>query len=659
MGPDQHIRRHGAAHQRLSRLTLSAALRLVFSWFIAALAIGPAFAQTTTTYSNSTTGAIGAGTACPSSPLVRNFTVSTSYTISDVDLGLLVTHTWRGDLRVTLQSPADTRVQLVNGDANNISGDNFNVRLNDSGIQTVNTDAATGNHGTSAPPYANDFSPNSPLSAFIGENSSGTWRLEICDLYPSADSGTFERADLYLTSMPANRADLSLAKTVSNGAPANGSAISYTLTVANAAASTQTATGIIVTDILPGGFSYTSSSGTGTYNPSTGQWSVGSLAPGASASITINGTVTASAGATVVNTAEITASSQFDPDSTVNNGATGEDDYATRSFIVSGTRTAGTPPTLVCPAGTSLLDWNSQSWTSGSSTGSATLPFIGTVNFAVTTEGSYSVPLALTSDNTGGFASTELSLFQSIEYTNRNQVTTTTVTLPTAVPGVQFRVFDIDYAVNDFADKLTVVGSFGGSTVYPTLTNGIANYVAGNVAIGDAGSGGTSANGNVVVTFSSPVDTIVITYGNHTTAPADPDGQAISIHDFTFCRPVAVLSVAKTSSVVSDPSNGTTDPKAIPGAVMLYCILVTNPGSGTATSVTLNDAIPAQTTFVPGSIRSGSSCAAAATLEDDNAAGADESDPVGASFAGTTLSATVSSLLPSTAMAIIFNATVN
>lgn len=659
MGPDQHIRRHGAAHQRLSRLTFSAALRLVFSWFIAALAIGPAFAQTTTTYSNSTTGAIGAGTACPSSPLVRNFTVSTSYTISDVDLGLLVTHTWRGDLRVTLQSPAGTRVQLVNGDTTNISGDNFNVRLNDSGIQTVNTDAATGNHGTSAPPYANDFSPNSPLSAFIGENSSGTWRLEICDLYPSADNGTFERADLYLTSMPANRADLSLAKTVSNGAPANGSAISYTLTVANAAASTQTATGIIVTDILPGGFSYTSSSGTGTYNPSTGQWSVGSLAPGASASITINGTVTASAGATVVNTAEITASSQFDPDSTVNNGATGEDDYATRSFIVSGTRTAGTPPTLVCPAGTSLLDWNSQSWTSGSSTGSATLPFIGTVNFAVTTEGSYSVPLALTSDNTGGFASTELSLFQSIEYTNRNQVTTTTVTLPTAVPGVQFRVFDIDYAVNDFADKLTVVGSFGGSTVYPTLTNGIANYVAGNVAIGDAGSGGTSANGNVVVTFSSPVDTIVITYGNHTTAPADPDGQAISIHDFTFCRPVAVLSVAKTSSVVSDPSNGTTDPKAIPGAVMLYCILVTNPGSGTATSVTLNDAIPAQTTFVPGSIRSGSSCAAAATLEDDNAAGADESDPVGASFAGTTLSATVSSLLPSTAMAIIFNATVN
>ena len=95
-------------------------------WLAMALVVAPAArAQTTTTYSNTTGGAISNGTPC-SSPLVRNFTVSTSYIVGDVDLGVLATHTWRGDIRITLQSPAGTRVQLVNGDTNNISGDNFN-----------------------------------------------------------------------------------------------------------------------------------------------------------------------------------------------------------------------------------------------------------------------------------------------------------------------------------------------------------------------------------------------------------------------------------------------------------------------------------------------------------------------------------------------------
>lgn len=242
-------------------------------WLAMALVVAPAArAQTTTTYSNTTGGAINSGTPC-SSPLVRNFTVSTSYIVGDVDLGVLATHTWRGDLRITLQSPAGTRVQLVNGDTNNISGDNFNVRLNDGGAQTVNTDGNTATHSTSAPPYQNDFSPNSPLSAFNGENAQGTWRLEICDQYPQADNGNFVRADLYLTSLPANYADLSLAKSVSSAAPATGSSISYTLAVTNASGSPATATGVTVLDTLPAGFSFTSATGLAaiTVRPASGR----------------------------------------------------------------------------------------------------------------------------------------------------------------------------------------------------------------------------------------------------------------------------------------------------------------------------------------------------------------------------------------------------
>src|SRR3546814_18036441 len=54
-----------------------------------------------------------------------------------------------------------------------------------------------------------------------------------------------------------------------------------------------------------------------------------------------------------------------------------------------------------------------------------------------------------------------------------------------------------------------------------------------------------------------------------------------------------------------------------------------------ATGIAIADPLPAGTSFVPGSLRSGASCAGAATAEDDNASGADENDPFGASVAGT------------------------
>lgn len=617
-----------------------------------------ASAQTTTTYVEGTDGTINNTTTC-TAPLVRNFSVTTSFTVGDVDLGVYITHTYRGDLRMTLQAPDGTRVQLVNGNSNTISGDNFNVRLNDTGTQQVNSDSATAAHSTTAPPpFANNFSPNSPLSAFSGRNSQGTWRLEICDIFPSQDNGTFRHAELYLTSAPPSYADLSLSKTVSTATPAAGATITYTLQVTNAAGSPTTATGVTVTDLLPAGTSYVSHSGFGTYNSATGLWTVGSVAAGQTRTLSIQATVTAMASATVVNASEVSASSIQDIDSTPGNGSTSEDDYAAASFTVQGARTAGTPPTLTCPAGSSPFDWDANPWPANSLANSYSLTNIGTISFSIASTGAWTGSPVLNNSNNGGLAGTQLSLFQSLDFNNQAETATTTITLPTAVPGVQFRVFDIDYAANDFADKLTVTGSFNGSPVTPTLTNGVANYVLGNSAYGDAASGGTSADGNVVVTFASPVDTIVIVYGNHSTAPANPDGQAISIWDMTFCNPVAVLGVTKVSTLISDPTNGTTNPRAIPGAVMEYCILVQNPGSGTATNVVGTDNIPATLTYSAGSITSGPTCGTAITAEDDDATGANESDPFGASVTGTQLTATAATLGPGAGFALKFRATI-
>jgi len=616
-----------------------------------------ASAQTVNQYTNSTTGSINAFTSC-TTPLVRNFTVGTSFTVADVDLGLFMSHAWRGDIRVTLQSPAGTRVQVINGNTNN-AADNLNVILSDENTGQVGGSGhvADDQLTPAPPPYQRALVSNNALSAFDGQNSAGTWRLEICDTFPSADNGTFTRADLYLTQPPASYADLSLTKTVSNATPASGNAIAYTLSVTNSASSPSAASGVTVLDQLPVGVSFVSATGTGSYDSTSGVWTVGSIPAGTTRTLTINVTVTAGLGTTIQNDAEILASSIVDLDSVPNNGSTLEDDDASVSFTTTGTRTAGTPPTLVCPNGTTLLDWNAQSWTSGSSTGTATVANIGTIGFNVTTQGTFTVPLELNATITGGTVG-QNSLYQNVEYTTRTQTTTTVVTLPIAVPGTHFTIFDVDYAANDFADKIAITGSYNGASVTPALTNGITNYVFGNVAIGDVTATDTTNQGTVIATFSSPVDTITIVYGNHTTAPADPDGQAIAINDFTFCNPQTTLSVTKLSSVVSDGVSGT-NPKSVPGAIVRYCVLVSNSGSATSSNVVATDSIPANLTFIPGSMFSGTSCASATTAEDDNNSGGDETDPYGMDFAANVVTGRAASLGPAASFAMVFNATVN
>jgi uncharacterized repeat protein (TIGR01451 family) len=651
----------GPAKQNDSRHIWGRAMAALAAVIGCASLTAPAAAQTA---SNTTTGAINSGTTC-TAPLVRNFSVSLSFTVGDVDLGVLATHTWRGDMQITLQSPAGTRVQLVNGDVNAVDGDNFNVRLDDAAATLVNTDGNSVSHTTTAPPYQNQFRPNAVLSAFNGQNSAGTWRLEICDLFPSSDDGTFQRADLYLTSLSATYADLSLTSSVSNASPANGATISYTLTVSNAGAPSQSASGITVGNILPLGTSFVSASGSGSFNSGTGIWTVPTLAPGASATITINATVTATSGATITSFAEIRSSSLSDLDSTPNNGSVTEDDDAQATFTVAGTRVAGTPPTLTCPL-TTLHDWDAVTWAAGSTSNSYAIANIGTVGWSITNPGTWlnnatyggQSPAEQTVVN-GGIAGAGQSLFQLTDMANQSQAAVTTITLPTAVPGLQFRIFDVDFASGQFADRVTVTGTFNGASVTPILTNGIANYVIGNSAFGDATSADTSGNGNVVVTFTSPVDTITITYGNHSLAPANPGQQAIAIHDITFCRPQATLTVDKTSTIVSDPVNGTTNPKFIPGATARYCILVTNAGSATTTTVALTDTLPANTTLVAGSFRTGTSCAGATTVEDADTVGADESDPFGMALTGTTITGIAASMAPASTVAFVFDVTVN
>lgn len=69
----------------------------------------------------------------------------------------------------------------------------------------------------------------------------------------------------------------------------------------------------------------------------------------------------------------------------------------------------------------------------------------------------------------------------------------------------------------------------------------------------------------------------------------------------------ALLAVYKTSVVTADPVNGASNPKAIPGSTIQYAISIANSGSAPADTVILSDQIPANTTFIGGSVATSNS----------------------------------------------------
>ncbi len=161
-----------------------------------------------------TTGNIVDSTNCATT-VTRTFTVGTNFTVADVNLGVLLSHTYRSDLRITLTSPLGTSVQIMT----NVGGaaDNLNVLFDDEASAAISSHSVDDTTGT-VPPYLRTFRPTAAMTAFDGQNAQGTWTMVICDSV-STDVGTFTRADLYLTSAPASYADLSLTKTVSNANP--------------------------------------------------------------------------------------------------------------------------------------------------------------------------------------------------------------------------------------------------------------------------------------------------------------------------------------------------------------------------------------------------------------------------------------------------------
>ena len=129
-----------------------------------------------------------------------------------------------------------------------------------------------------------------------------------------------------------NATDLSVTKTVSSSNPLISTNVTYTVTVTNNGPAA--ASGVALTDSLPAGLTFVSATGSGstTYNSGTGVWTVGALASGANATLSI--VATAGTAGTIVNTAQVSAMTEFDTDSTPGNSVASEDDQAGVSITV-------------------------------------------------------------------------------------------------------------------------------------------------------------------------------------------------------------------------------------------------------------------------------------------------------------------------------------
>ena len=111
-----------------------------------------------------------------------------------------------------------------------------------------------------------------------------------------------------------------------------------------------------------------------------------------------------------------------------------------------------------------------------------------------------------------------------------------------------------------------------------------------------AGTQGANLTATVGANTSGK-DTVFADASGAATGDGARDGKHSAMDDYTVSA--AALSVVKSSKIISDPVNGTTNPKFIPGATIEYCIAVSNAaGSATATGISISDTVPTEVTYL-------------------------------------------------------------
>ncbi|HEX7874390.1 MAG TPA: DUF11 domain-containing protein [Sphingobium sp.] len=217
----------------------------------------------------------------------------------------------------------------------------------------------------------------------------------------------------------------------------------------------------------------------------------------------------------------------------------------------------------------------------------------------------------------------------------------------------------IDELAADTSVTVFIVGNIPNA---PGSDVAIVSLSAQAASGGQAGTQGTALAATSLLQGDSP-STVDIVFAD-AAGTHDPARDGIGRAFNAFKIATAAVSMTKTARVLSDPVNLLVNPHAIPGAIIEYCLTVSNAGPGTATNVGISDAVPAGTTYVSnslsiGGVGSGGQCVLNGTTEDDDTSGADETDLYGGSFDGTTVKGSIPAIVAGISLTAAFRVTIN
>jgi uncharacterized repeat protein (TIGR01451 family) len=420
------------------------------------------------------------------------------------------------------------------------------------------------------------------------------------------------------TPIPVPVADVRIAKTANNNAPNVGSNITFTVTASNAGPSN--ASGISAIDMLPSGYTLVSAtpSGSTNYDNATGIWTIGNLANGANATLTVVATVNATGN--YANTATVTSSTK-DPDQT-NNTETNTPipvpvaDVAITKTASNNTPNVGTNVTFtltasnagpsaatdisaidVLPDGYTFVsaipttgttyDNTTSLWTIGNLANGAnvTLSVVATVKAT----GNYANSATITSKETDPTATNntatstpipvptaDVAVVKTVSNSNPNVGSEITFTLTANNNGPSNAT---DVKINDllpggytFVSALAPAGT--------TYDNGTGLWTIGNLANGD----------NAVLSITVTVNAI----GNYTNTAiikaTEIDPTSLNNTSTITPTPVPIADVAVTKTVSNNTPNV--------GSHVTFTLIASNNGPSNATSVKINDLLPSGYTFV-------------------------------------------------------------
>ena len=225
---------------------------------VALVAVPSAASAVTASYSNSTPVAIpdATGGDCvtnTSNGLVTStITVPDSGTIQGVNVGLNITHTYRSDLIVDLTSPTGTTIRLVDR-VQRTSGcgpdaDNIVANLSDDAGSSIEGYGAAGA----------SYTPMQALSAFIGQNAAGNWKLSVYDV-STEDTGTLNSWSLAI--------DTGSSFSVADVSQNEGALAVFTVTRTAPATETESVDYATADGTAHSGLDYVATSGTLTFAP--------------------------------------------------------------------------------------------------------------------------------------------------------------------------------------------------------------------------------------------------------------------------------------------------------------------------------------------------------------------------------------------------------